>query len=70
MDKKGDKPVTHLAAAIFFTLMLLASVVAIHMTVRLYWSQILLALRGELGRDATQPVRAAQAYAPRRHAAF
>ena len=61
---------THLAAAIFFTLMLLASVVAIHMTVRLYWSQILLALRGELGRDVKGPVRAAPAYAPRRHAAF
>jgi hypothetical protein len=62
--------VTHLAAAIFFTLMLLASVVAIHMTVRLYWSQILLALRGELGRGVTQPARPAPAYAQRRHAAF
>ena len=59
---------THLAAAIFFTLMLLVAVVAIHMTVRLYWSQILLALRGELGRGATRPVQAAPAFA--RRAAF
>ncbi|HEY7808763.1 MAG TPA: hypothetical protein VIA98_00105 [Allosphingosinicella sp.] len=59
---------THLAAAIFFTLMLLAAAVAIHMTVRLYWSQILLALRGELGREVRRPVRAAPAYA--RRAAF
>lgn len=59
---------THLAAAIFFTLMLLAAAVAIHMTVRLYWSQILLALRGELGGGVRRPVRAAPAYA--RRAAF
>jgi hypothetical protein len=70
VDKKGDKPVTHLAAAIFFTLMLLASAVAIHMTVRLYWSQILLALRGELGRDVSRQVRSAPAYATRQRAAF
>ena len=61
---------THLAAAIFFTLMLLAAAVAIHLTVRLYWTQIVLALRGELGRDVRGPVRQAPAYAPRRHAAF
>lgn len=61
---------THLAAAIFFTLMLLAAVVAIHMTVRLYWSQILLALRGELGRDVSRPARPAPAYAQPRRAAF
>ena len=61
---------THLATAIFFTLMLLAAVVAIHMTVRLYWSQILLALRGELGRDVRAPVRSAPAYATRQRAAF
>ena len=61
---------THLAAAIFFTLLLLAAAVAIHMTVRLYWSQILLALRGELGRDVKGSARVAPAYAARRHAAF
>src|SRR4028119_1929499 len=59
VDKKGDKPVTHLAAAIFFTLMLLAAAVAIHMTVRLYWAQIVLALRGELGRDVRRPAHQA-----------
>ena len=61
---------THLAAAIFFTLMLLAAFVAIHMTVRLYWSQILLALRGELGRNVKQPARPAPAYGRPRRAAF
>ena len=61
---------THLAAAIFFTLMLLAAAVAIHMTVRLYWAQILLALRGELGREVSRPVNPAPAYVPRGRAAF
>ena len=60
---------THLAAAIFFTLMLLAAAVAIHMTVRLYWTKIVLALRGELGLGATRPVQPARAYAPRGAAA-
>ena len=60
---------THLAAAIFFTLMLLAAAVAIHMTVRLYWSKILLALRGELGMHVKQPGRPAPAYARQRAAA-
>jgi hypothetical protein len=41
--------VIYLAAALFFTLALLAALVAIHVTVRLYWPEILLALRGELG---------------------
>jgi len=41
--------VIYLAAALFFTLALLAALVAIHVTVRLYWHEILLALRGELG---------------------
>ena len=39
----------YLAAALFFTLALLAALVAIHVTVRLHWPEILLALRGELG---------------------
>jgi hypothetical protein len=60
---------THLAAALFFTLSLLAAAVAIHVTVRLYWDQIVAALRGELGRDVRRPAAAAPAYAPRRHAA-
>jgi hypothetical protein len=42
--------VTYLAAATFFTLALLAAAVTIHMTVRTYWSEILMALKGELGR--------------------
>jgi hypothetical protein len=41
--------VIYLAAALFFTLALLAALVAIHVTVRLHWPEILLALRGELG---------------------
>ncbi|HYW15451.1 MAG TPA: hypothetical protein VE891_04765 [Allosphingosinicella sp.] len=39
----------YLAAALFFTLALLAALVAIHVTVRLYWPEIILALRGEFG---------------------
>ena len=64
-DKKGESAVTHLAAALFFTLSLLAAAVAIHVTVRLYWEDILAALRGELGRDVRQPATAARVYAPR-----
>ena len=60
---------THLAAGLLFTLALLAAAVAMHMTVRLYWQDILAALRGELGRDVRRPAQAAPAYAPRRHAA-
>jgi hypothetical protein len=69
--------VTHLAAALFFTLALLAAMVALHMTVRLYWAEILLALRGELGRGAgfrivpaTPPAGPAPYAAARRRAAF
>ena len=39
----------YLAAALFFTLALLAALVAIHVTVRLHWTEILIALRGEFG---------------------
>lgn len=59
---------TYLAAALFFTLALLAALVAIHTTVRLHWREILLALRGEL-RPATPPA-AAPAAAMRRRAAL
>jgi hypothetical protein len=59
--------VTYLAAALFFTLALLAALVAIHMTVRFSWREILLALRGELG--AVTPPAAAPAGATHRRAA-
>ena len=58
---------TYLAAALFFTLALLAALVAVHLTVRLHWREILLALRGELG--PVTPTRAAPAGASRRAAA-
>jgi hypothetical protein len=54
--------VTHLAAALFFTFALLAAAVAIHMTARLYWAEILLALKGEW--DGTGPVRRPEAARP------
>ena len=59
---------THLAASLFFIIALLAATVAIHLTVRRYWLEIVLALRGELER----PVTPAQAPSPfdRRRAAF
>lgn len=61
---------TYLAAALFFTLALLAALVAVHMTVRLHWREILLALRGELGAVTPPARRAAPAGAMRRRAAF
>jgi hypothetical protein len=36
-----------LAAALFFTVALLAAAVIIHLEIRRHWAQILLALRGE-----------------------
>lgn len=60
---------TYLAAAIFFTLALLAALVAAHMTVRLHWREILLALRGELGA-VRPPARSAAAGAMPRRAAL
>ena len=60
-----------MAAALFFTLAFLAAAVALHMTDRLHWREIVLALRGELGTVTPQARRAAPlAGAPRRHAAF
>lgn len=60
----------YLAAALFFTLSLLAAAVVLHVTVRLYWNDILAALRGEYGRDVTRPAPQAPAYARPRRAAF
>jgi hypothetical protein len=60
--------VTYLAAALFFTLAFLAAAVALHMTVRLHWREILLALKGELGATSSQQP-AAPAGATRRRAA-
>lgn len=60
---------SYLAAALFFTLALLAALVAIHITVRLHWPEILLALRGELGALRRPERRAAPADAMRRGAA-
>ena len=54
----------YLAAALFFTLALLAALVAIHVTVRLHWPEILLALRGELGvRPSAAPAAPARQHA-------
>lgn len=50
---------TYLAAALFFTLALLAALVAIHVTVRLHWREIMLALRGELGASSPRAAAAA-----------
>ena len=58
----------HLAAALFFTAVLLAAAVTMHMTVKLYWSDILLALRGELGLSPSAP-RTQPHAGPRRRAA-
>ena len=59
---------SHLAAALVFTAALLAAAVTMHMTVRLYWSDILLALRGEMGLSPSAP-RAQPNAAQRRRAA-
>lgn len=55
---------THLAAALFFTFALLTAAVAIHMTVRFYWAEILLALKGEWNGSATVRPAVAQPRAP------
>jgi hypothetical protein len=56
--------VTYLAASLFFTLALLAALVAIHVTVKLNWREIMLALRGELGAPVS-PRAAATSAQPR-----
>lgn len=60
----------HMAAWLFFALALLAGLVAIHVTVRLHWHEILAALRGELGASpAVRPSAAPARASARRHAA-
>ena len=63
----------YFVAALFFTAALLAAAVSIHLTVKAYWSDILLALRGELGVRQSAPratLRPSPAYAtPSRRAA-
>jgi hypothetical protein len=61
--------VIHLAVALFFTAALLAAAVSIHLTVKLYWSDILLALRGELGLRTTVPQAQPYSGVPRPRAA-
>ena len=60
----------YLTAALFFTLALLAALVAIHVTVRLHWPEILLALRGELGTATPRAPAAVPAGTARPSAAF
>jgi hypothetical protein len=62
--------VIYLTAALFFTLALLAALVAIHVTVRLHWPEILLALRGELGAVTPRARAAGPAAMVRPSAAF
>jgi hypothetical protein len=65
--------VTYLVAATFFILALLGATVTIHMMVRTYWTEILLALKGELGAAPRAPAaaRPSPAYATtRQHAVF
>jgi hypothetical protein len=56
--------VSHLAAALFFTLALLGAAVAIHLTLQAYWTEILLALKGEWGGTVTRSAGRAKAPAP------
>ena len=60
---------TYLAVALFFSLAFLAAAVALHMTVRFHWGEILLALRGELGAVSPKPRPSAPAPTTRRAAA-
>ena len=57
----------HLAAALFFTAALLGVLVAIHLTISLYWAEILSALRGDLGLRPSAPQ--VRAYAVRHRSA-
>ena len=47
---------THIAAALFFALVLTGAAAIVHLTVREYWDEILSALRGEVPmRRASRP---------------
>ncbi len=47
---------THIAAALFFALVLTGAAALIHLTVREYWQDILAALRGEVAvRGSERP---------------
>ena len=48
---------SHLAVALFFTVVFLAAAVAVHMTLHAYWTEFVLALRGELGLEIRRPAR-------------
>jgi hypothetical protein len=64
--------VTHLASALFFIAALLGAAVMLHLIVRQYWDEILLALRGELGLEVRMPAgpdRPRAAATPMRRAA-
>jgi hypothetical protein len=61
VDKTGDKFVTYIVAALFFSLLFVAATAGIHLMVRHYWFEILTALRGELGLDVSPSPRPAQA---------
>ena len=60
---------TYLLAALFFSLVFIGAAVAIHLTVRAYWPEILAALRGELGLDVRPAPRHALAQSMQRRAA-
>jgi len=51
--------VTHLAADLFFVIALLAAAVAIHLNVQAYWTEIMLALKGEWNGPGSVKVAAA-----------
>ncbi len=53
VDKIGDKAVTHIAAALFFALVLTGAGAIIYLTAREYWQEILAALRGEVAARRT-----------------
>ena len=66
MDKIGDKAVTHIAAGLFFALVLTGAAMLIHMMVREYWQEIMAALRGEMPvRSTARPWAARGRSTPR-----
>ena len=55
---------TYLLASFFFALVFIGAALAIHLTVRHHWLEIVAALRGELGLDVTPVAQARIARAP------